>query len=101
MLPVLLPSLQKDAPICNHDALTADHLGTQKTLNTYIMVHFGLIWPEMLKILQTVSHLSTIKAHLSMPQCGPLQNIPVKQPWQMIAVDILKVVLLTKNNHYL
>ena len=38
---------------------------------------------------------------LSMSQRAPLQNIPIGQPWQMIAVDILKVPLSTNNNHYL
>ena len=28
---VLPPCLQKDVLICNHDAPTADHLGTEKT----------------------------------------------------------------------
>ena len=27
----------------------------------------------------------------NMPQCAPLQNILIGQPWQMIAVDILQV----------
>ena len=36
-----------------------------------------------------------------MPQRTPLQNIPIGQPWQMIAVDILKVPLSTNNNLYL
>ena len=36
-----------------------------------------------------------------MPQCAPLQNIPIGQPWQIIAVDILKVPLSTNNNCYL
>ena len=36
-----------------------------------------------------------------MPQRAPLQNIPIGQPWQMIAVDILKVPLSTNNNCYL
>ena len=41
------------------------------------------------------------QAKLTMPQRGPLQNIPVGQPWQMIAVDILQVPLSTSNNRYL
>ena len=53
----------------------------------------------MWKILQTVSHLSVIKAHYD--SIWPQQNIPVEQPWQMIAVDILQVPLLTNNNRYL
>ena len=41
------------------------------------------------------------QSKLSMPQYAPLQNIPIGQPWQMIAVDILKVPLSTNNNRYL
>ena len=36
-----------------------------------------------------------------MPQRAPLQNVPIGQPWQMVAVDILQVPLLTNNNRYL
>ena len=36
-----------------------------------------------------------------MPQPAPLHNIPIGQPWQVIATDILQVLLSTNNNHYL
>ena len=36
-----------------------------------------------------------------MPPCSPFQNIPLGQPWQMVAVDILQVPLSTNNNRYL
>ena len=41
------------------------------------------------------------KSKLDMPQCAPLQSIPIGQPWQMIAVDILQVPLSENNNRYL
>lgn len=36
-----------------------------------------------------------------MPQHAPLQNVPIGQPWQMIAIDVLKVPLSINNNQYL
>jgi len=36
-----------------------------------------------------------------MPPRSPLQNIPIGQPWQMVAVNILQVPLSTNNNRYL
>ena len=41
------------------------------------------------------------QSKLSMPLHAPLQNIPIGQPWQMVAVDILQVPLSTNNNRYL
>ena len=38
---------------------------------------------------------------LSMPTVCTSENIPIGQPWKMIAVDILKEPLLTNNNCYL
>ena len=46
MVPILPPDLQKDALIRSHDAPTAGHLGAEKTL---VMMHYGLIWPKMLR----------------------------------------------------
>ena len=31
------------------------------------------------------------QSKLNMPRRAPLQNIPIGQPWQMVAVDILQV----------
>ena len=41
------------------------------------------------------------QSKVSMPQRAALQNIPISQPWQMVAVDILQVPLSTNNNRYL
>ena len=41
------------------------------------------------------------QSKLTMPKRGPLQNISIGQPWQMIVVDILQMPLSTNNNHYL
>ena len=37
----------------------------------------------------------------SMPPKSPLQNIPIGQPWQIVAVDVLQVPISTNNNKYL
>ena len=41
------------------------------------------------------------KSKLPLPSKAPMVNMPVGQPWQMIAVDVLKVPPSTRNNRYL
>jgi len=38
---------------------------------------------------------------LPAPTRAPLQNVPVGPPWEIVAVDILQVPLLYRNNRYL
>ena len=56
-------------------------------------------------MLQDVEHCSecTIcqQSKLPRPQPAPLINVPIGQPWQMIAVDILEVPVSSSNNRYL
>ena len=41
------------------------------------------------------------KIKLPLPSKAPMVNMPVGEPWQIIAVNVLKVSLLTRNNKYL
>ena len=41
------------------------------------------------------------KIKLPMSSRAPLTNIPIGRPWEMIAVDILGVLLSSHNNRYL
>ena len=99
-VPILPPSLQKDALICNHDAPTAGHLGTEKILER---LHHDAFWINMARDVEKYCRQCPTcqQFKFTMPQRGQLQNIPVGQSWQMIAVDILQVPLSTNNNHCL
>ena len=100
MVPILPPDLQKDALIRSHDAPTAGHLGAEKTLER---LRHDAFWINMAKdVEEYCRQCSTCQqSKLNMPQRAPLRNIPIGQPWQMIAVDILQVPLSTNNNRYL
>ena len=100
MVPILPPNLQKDALIRNHDAATAGHFGADKTLERLRQDAF---WINMAKDVAEYCKQCVIcqQSKLNMPQRAPLQNIPIGQPWQMVAVDILQVPLSTNNNRYL
>ena len=41
------------------------------------------------------------QSKLPLPPRAPLMNLPIGQPWQMIAIDILEVPVSTNNNRYL
>jgi len=99
-VPILPRSLQKDALIRNHDVPTAGHLGAEKTLER---LRGDAFWGNMAKDVEEYCRQCPTcqQSKPPMPQRAPLHNIPIGQPWQMIAVDILQVPLSTKNNRYL
>jgi len=99
-VPILPISLQKDALSHNHDAPTAGHLGAEMTLKR---LRRDTFWVNMAKdVEQYCKQCSTCQqSKLPMPQRAPLHNMPIGQPWQMVAVDILQVPLSTNNNRYL
>ena len=99
-VPILPCNLQKDALICNHDVPTAGHLGADKTLER---LRHDAFWINMAKHVEEYCRESPTcqQSKPPMPQHAPLHNIPIRQPWQMIAMDILQVPLSTNNNRYL
>ena len=99
-VPVLPAVFHKEALIRNHDVPTAGHQGITKTLDR---LHHEAYWIDMAKHVEEHCRKCTIcqNSKLTMPQRAPLQNIPIGQPWQLIAIDVLKVPLSTNNNQYL
>ena len=99
-VPVLPRQLQQDVISCNHDAPTAGHLGAEKTLSRLCLEAF---WINMARdVDEYCRQCSTCqRSKLTMASPAPLLNVPIGQPWQMVAVDILQVPLSTKNNRYL
>ena len=80
---ILPPSLQKDALISNHDAPTAGHLGTEKTLKRLCHDTF---WINMAKDVEKYCRQCPTcqQSELPMPQRGPLQEHPC---WTTMAGD--------------
>ena len=99
-VPILPPSFQKEALIRNHNAPTAGHQGVAKTFERLCREAY---WVDMAKHVEQHCRECTVcqQSKLSMPQRAPLQNITIGRPWQMVAVDVLKVPLSTNNNQYL
>jgi len=99
-VPVLPPSLQQEALRLSHDVPTAGHQGVDRTLDKLCKSAY---WVNMARDVEQYCRSCTTyqQSKLSMPPRAPLQNIPVGQPWQMVAVDILQVPLSTNNNRYL
>ena len=80
-----------------HNSLAAGHQGTQKTLES---IRREAYWVNMAQVV-TGTAGNASHAKLPMPVRSLLTNIPIRRPWQMIAIDILEVLVSTKNNRYL
>ena len=84
----------------NHDAATTGHFGADKTLERLRQDAF---WINMAKDVAEYSRqcIKYQKSKLNMPQRAPLQNIPIGQPRQMVAVHILQAPLSTNSSRHL
>ena len=99
-VPVLPPCLRHRALQCAHDAPSAGHQGTNKTLER---LRQEVYWVGMSADVDRHCRECTIcqRSKLPAPTRAPMTNIPIGHPWQMIAVDILEVPLSYHNNRYL
>jgi len=81
----------------SHDVPTAGHQGVDKTSEKLCR---NVYWISMARGVEQYCRSCTTcqQSKLSMPPCSPLQNFPIGQPWQMVAVNILQVSLSTSNN---
>ena len=72
----------------------------QKTLQR--LRHEGY-WVNMAKDMDTHCRecVKCQQSKLLLPSRVPMVNMPIGRPWQMIAVDVLKVPTFTSNNKYL
>ena len=91
-VPILPSNLHHAALSKCHDAPGAGHLGPEKSLER---LRTQAYWVGMTRdVEQYCQECHTCqKAKPPMPQRAPLVNVPIGRPWQMVAVDILKVPL--------
>ena len=99
-VPILPANLRGEALSRNHDIPSAGHLGPNKTLDRLRNESY---WVNMAQDVEYHCRNCTKcqQSKLPLPPRAPLMNIPIGQPWQMIAIDILEVPVSTNNNRYL
>ena len=99
-VPIVPTSLQGQFLFDNHSSAAAGHQGPVKTLQRLRQEGY---WVNMAKDVDRHCRecLECQKSKLPLPSKAPMYNMPVGQPWQMIAVDVLKVPPSTRNNRYL
>ena len=99
-VPIVPASLQQQFLLQNHNSAAAGHQGPAKTLQRLRQEGY---WVNMAKDvdLHCRECLECQKSKPSLPSKAPMVNMPVGRPWQMIAVDVLKVPPSTRNNKYL
>ena len=97
--PILPPSFHQEALTLSHDIPTVGHLGIEKTLDRLCKNAF---WDSIARDMERYCRNCTTcqRSKLSLPPHAPMQNLPIGQPWQMVAIDILRVPP-TSNNRYL
>ena len=99
-VPILPPSLRQQALHVNHDSPSAGHLGMEKTLQRLRKEAYWVgMAADVHRYCQECSRCQQSK--LPMPTRAPLTSIPIGNPWQMIAVDVLQVPLSSQNHKYL
>ena len=99
-VPLVPVSLQRDFLRQSHDSPQAGHLGADKSASHLRQMGY---WVGMLQDVERYCQ-SCVKCQESkppMPTKVPLTNIPIGQPWEMVAVDILQLPLSSQHNKYL
>ena len=99
-VPLVPVSLQRDFLRQSHDSPQAGHLGADKSASRLRQMGY---WVGMLQDVERYCQ-SCVKCQESkppMPTKVPLTNIPIGQPWEMVAVDILQLPLSSQHNKYL
>ena len=100
VVPLIPPSLQQQFLYQAHDVSSAGHQGYLKTLTHLKQEGY---WPGMANDVQRYcQECSTCqKSKLPSPTQTPFVNIPIGNPWEMLAVDILEVPVSRNNHRYL
>ena len=99
-VPLIPPSIKQEALHQAHNIPSAGHQGYQKTLSC---LKDKAYWPGMASDVRHYCQSCEIcqKSKLPSPVRVPLVNIPIGNPWEMLAVDILEVPVSRNNHHYL
>ena len=99
-LPVIPAPLQAMVISQHHDVPDAGHVGPDKTAARVWKVGY---WVGMLHDIDQYCRECSVcqTSKLPLPPKAPLNSIPLRKPWEMVAIDILEVPLSYCNNCYL
>ena len=99
-VPIVPSSLQQQFLLQHHNSAAAGHQGPVKTLQRLRQEGY---WVNMARDVDNHCRecIECQKSKLPLPCKAPMVNTPIGRPWQMIAVDVLKVPPSTCNNKYL
>ena len=99
-VPVLPSSMHQSVLYRCHNSPAAGHQGAEKTLNRLKLEAY---WVNMAQDVEKYCQECVTCQHskLSLPTKAPLVSMPIGNPWQMVAVDILTVPVSTQGNRYL
>ena len=99
-VPVIPPSLRPQLLQQTHDAPSAGHQGFDKTLRRLQQEAY---WVGMARDVELYCRecVKCQQMKQSLPSKAPLVSLPIGQPWEMIAVDVLQVPMSYQHNKYL
>ena len=99
-VPIIPTSLQESFLSWVHNSLDSGHLGTGKTI---ARARTRGYWVNLVQdVTQYCLNCAQCQAaKLPLPTKSPLEPIPIGQPWQMVAVDVLEVPSSYQQNRYL
>ena len=100
LVPIIPKSYQQEVLHQCHDAPNAGHVGADKTATKVRQLGY---WVGMMHdINQYCRECVTCQSSKPpAPQKVPLISTPIGRPWQMVAVDILKVLTSCHSNKYI
>ena len=82
----------------HHNLLNSRHLGAEKTLSHLSQETY---WAGMSSDIEKYCRECAVCqcCKLPTPQKAPMSSIPIGQPWEMIVVDVLEVLVSYQNNN--
>ena len=99
-VPLVPSSLRHSFLTQCHDSPQGGHLGADKTADRLRQIGY---WVGMLQDVERHCQLCSLcqQSKPPAPPRVPLTTIPIGQPWEMVAVDILQLPMSTQHNKYL
>ena len=99
-VPIIPPSLRPQLLRQTHDASSAGYQGFDKTLRRLQQEAY---WVGMARDVELYcrERVKCQQMKQSLPSKAPLVSLPIGQPWEAIAVDVLQVPMSYQHNKYL
>ena len=100
IVPIIPKSLRQNVLHQCHDAPNAAHVGPDKTIMKVRQLGY---WIRMIHDINLYCNecLTCQSSKPLAPQKAPLISIPIRKPWEMVAVDVLQVPTSSQNHRYI